>query len=133
MDGPSLEITGVDELRHKLWSLNSALREQIGREAVAAGAEPMEAAIRGETPVGQTGNLRRSVTTAMRSYRRGEVTMAIVGPAAGPGWYTPFVVKGTGRRPANPFIERGFSLAAKRSESALINRLSASLEREATA
>ena len=112
-----LTVTGIDETVKKLWLYSEAFEKNAKRLTQKA-AKEVEAEYKAKTPVGKTGNLRRSVK-AKNIFNRSEGPAATVMPRAtkqGKGYHRHWVAYGTrlrkqrsgrvtGVMPANPFAE----------------------------
>jgi HK97 gp10 family phage protein len=74
-----VKLTGVDHLLKRLFSLKQGMRNVILRRALRAGAKPVWLGARHRAKAG-TRELRRSLGTRMKSYRRGGVVVIVIGP-----------------------------------------------------
>ena len=86
------QITGETELAEALQGLPSRIKKDVAFAAMVKAVQPTVAAAQALAPV-DSGDLRRSIGFAVRSYKRGATTYGIIGPRRGFGR--------DGREPAN--------------------------------
>lgn len=127
-----IRLTGFERIEERMRKIPDEVRRQAVPKALRAAAIMARRAIRNATPVGPTGNLRRSTTFRIRRYNR--VAVAVIGHRWGPGSHAHLIElgtqereretiggsfawrgagddprnKGTGRGPATHFMARAF-------------------------
>ena len=69
----SVRIEGDAEMMAALQSLPGTLSGKYIRQAIVAGMRPVESQLIANTPLGPTGNLKRSVGKVVRTYRSGTI------------------------------------------------------------
>lgn len=79
------QITGATEIAKALQGLSSKIAQGIAMAAMETAVQPVVDAARNLTPVGETGELKRSIGFAVRQYRKGRLTFGVVGPRRGFG------------------------------------------------
>ncbi len=137
-DRITIDLIGDRELQRAFKTLEKKAKRSIGRKGIAAGSTPMMKRMRALAPVGETGNLKKSIGRKFKRY--GGVDVAIIGPRIKTGKFTgqhAFIVEfGTKERfteagasrgvmPAHPFMRPAFAqmkrISAKKSEVAIKN------------
>lgn len=79
--GINLHIGVQDsELRRKLKMMTPQTTGQVLKKAISAISGPLTAAIKAATPVGKTGNLKKSIGQRVVAYRDGRIAIGFVGP-----------------------------------------------------
>lgn len=91
-----MRLDGFEQIERKLRRLPEAVKQRAVPKALRAAAVVGRRAIRSATPVGPTGNLRRSTIFRIRRYAR--VTVAIIGHRWGPGSHAHLIEAGTAER-----------------------------------
>jgi HK97 gp10 family phage protein len=91
-----MRLEGFERLERKLRRIPEQVRTQAVPKALRAAAIVGRRAIRNATPVGPTGNLRRSTTFRIRRYSR--VTVAIIGHKWDSGPHAHLIEEGTQER-----------------------------------
>lgn len=76
------QLQGVDDLLRRLAALPRGLRNRVLRRALRRGSQPVVQAARRLVPA-DTRELRRSIGTRSRTYRRGGVIVFVIGPRWG--------------------------------------------------
>lgn len=79
------QITGHTELAKALQGLSAKVAQGVAMQAMEVAVQPVVEAARNLTPVGETGELKRSIGFAVRQYRKGRLTFGVVGPRRGFG------------------------------------------------
>lgn len=82
MTAPAVTIEGVQGLVRKLERMERRTRARYLRRATSAAGTKLAQAVRRAAPV-DTGLLRRSIGRRVRTYRKGAIATAIVGPRRG--------------------------------------------------
>lgn len=140
------KMEGMDELVRKLKKLDTRSGRKVLRKGTRAASTPIQKAIRAATPVGPTGNLKKSIGRKFKFYRASTTDVSIIGPRIGTkkqfrgfiGWIVEFGTKlrstkagkSTGRMPANPFAKKAAeSVFAQAGQKAVV-ALKAALETE---
>ena len=131
----TVSIPNLLELQAKLEELGAVKIPRAMQKVIVAGAKPIRTAIRAETPVGPTGNLRKSVkyksgttdrafvklsTASKLAFTVADGAGALIGPQGKGSPHAHLVIDGhemVGHRPnrvrtgkmtrANPFVQRG--------------------------
>lgn len=81
-----LKVPSLNELRAAFKGLPNRIAAKHLGTALRAAAKPVEQALKKNTPVGPTGNLKRSIATKIKTYTRDGNAVAVVGyTAAGSG------------------------------------------------
>lgn len=79
----AVSIRGIEPLLARLNRLDSKLRRKIMKQTISKAAKPMikaaRANIQSKTDK-ETGALKKSIGAAVRSYRKGASTIAVIGP-----------------------------------------------------
>lgn len=140
----NVQLTGFKELSRKLETLGRKRGKVVVRKAVNKAATPMVKAARRLAPVGETGNLKRGLTKAVRSYKAGALIVAFIGNKRGQGGaaHAHLVEFGTveryhksgksvGAMPAKPFMRPAFDQTKDQQLSILAREIGAGLEKEA--
>jgi hypothetical protein len=91
-----MRLIGFDKLERKLGGLPDKVRGQAVAKGLRAAATVGRKVIRSATPVGPTGNLRRSTIFRIRRYAR--VSVAVIGHRWGPGSHAHLIEEGTDER-----------------------------------
>ena len=110
-------------------------RRRVLRKAVQFGATPIVRAVRQETPVGQTGNLKRSIGKKTHKINR-DHELALVGPrifGKHQGFHGHLVHDGHiaadgSLVPGDPFLVRGTLRARREALSRMISKLQEQIE-----
>jgi HK97 gp10 family phage protein len=129
------QLTGVGPLLQTLNRLRRGLRNRILRKALRRGSKPMVQAVRALAPT-DTRELRRSIGTRSRTYRRGGVIVFVIGPRNrpsmqvpkggvkprryNPAYYAHLVELGTRRSGKFPFVRPGFIAAQGRAHAIIV-------------
>ncbi len=126
-----------EALLRDLERLDKNLRNKYRRRAVSAGARVLSKAYKQASPVGPTGNLKRSHGLKTKVYK--ESAVAVVGPRI-TGKYRGYhghlvhdghiAVDGS-FVPGNPYMKRANSTAEAQADSAMVKKLAKDLERGA--
>ncbi len=135
-DRITIDLIGARELQKAFKKLEKKAKRAIGRKGITAGSTPMMKRMKALAPVGETGNLKKSIGRKFKRY--GGVDVAIIGPRIKEGKFTgqhAFIVEfGTKERftesgasrgvmPARPFMRPAFAqmkrISAKKSEVAI--------------
>lgn len=74
----SVKVEGAEELQRKLLAIPGIIERKYLGAAMRKAVKPLEAALAANTPVGPTGNLRRSVASRVKNYSSG-VAFGVVG------------------------------------------------------
>jgi hypothetical protein len=77
--GIDLMVDAVD-LQQKLSALSAQELKQIYTQTIRSVTVPLRRAVKSATPVGPTGNLKRSITSVVRYYGEFHIAMGFVGP-----------------------------------------------------
>lgn len=140
--GLSLDMPGFEELAKKLEGLPGRVKNRVSKQALMAGAVPIEAGILQKIH-SVSGTLARSmsitagtkkgnVVVNVRPETKAEpglVTTAKRGPNAGRRQYYPTVVElGTTTREAHPFIRPGFDMMVQTSVGVISENLRVGIE-----
>ena len=125
------ELVGARELARMMESLPRKMSGPVVRKALREGGKVILAAAREKAPVGETGNLKKSMSPGrgirVRTYRRIGVTVAIVGPSWPLGSHASWIEFGTamrktkdkkkrGRVSAQPFLRPAFDANVGRAQ-----------------
>lgn len=132
----AVDLTGERELQRAFKTLEKKAKRSIGRKGIVAGSTPMMKRVRALAPVGETGNLKKSIGRKLKRF--GGVDVAIIGPriklgeASGQHAYIVeygtkerFTKKGASRgvMPARPFMRPAFAqmkrVSARKAETAI--------------
>jgi len=107
----SFKIQGGKELDNALKELGKDLEKKVAKSAVRQGANVIAKEARLNAPVGNSGNLRRSIRVVARSRRVGDAVVSVVTRSGKKwqsrgmnAWYAGLVEFGTKNRAATPFI-----------------------------
>lgn len=128
---------GAEPLVKKLYELENYVRTGIALEAMQAAVDVVEPAMRSASPM-HTGNLKRSITGAIRDYDAR--VLGLVGPSYPGAPHAHMVNKGTkdrytkgkgkykvpayrGRMPANKYMTTSYMASRSAATSTLINVL----------
>ena len=124
-------------LRAALKAIPNAVAVRVGRKAVDAGGELVEAAVRSEVPLGDTAKLYRSITRVTRVYRDTDTAVCVVGSDRDAGAYYHHIVH-DGRIAADgsfvagdPYVTRGATKAGSAAQAAMLRELERGVAREA--
>ena len=141
----TVQLTGFKELSRKLEVLGRKRGKIVVRKAVNKAATPMVKAARRLAPVGPTGNLKKGIMKALRSYRAGALIMAYIGNQRGKGGaqHAHLVEFGTTERyhasgksvgimPAEPFMRPAFDSTKGQQMAILEREIAAGLVKEAS-
>jgi HK97 gp10 family phage protein len=79
------KITGEAEMAKALQGLPAKIKKDVAFAAMVAAVQPTVLAARALAPVGETGELRKSIGFVVRQYRRGDITYGIIGARRGFG------------------------------------------------
>jgi HK97 gp10 family phage protein len=79
------KITGEAEMAKALQGLPSKIKKDVAFAAMVAAVQPTVLAAKALAPVGETGELKKSIGFVVRQYRRGDVTYGIIGARRGFG------------------------------------------------
>jgi HK97 gp10 family phage protein len=98
----TVSTRGIDELRRELGKLSAAVAGRLARNAALAGATVAARHAKLLAPVGESGDVRRSIR-AMRdpNWRQSGERTALAGSKL---FYAKFQELGTARQPARPFL-----------------------------
>lgn len=118
-----IRVEGVNLLLHRLDNLSLGLRNRIHKRAVTKGATVIRKEVRKQTPVGPTGNLKKSVASVIRKYGQDRF-VAVIGHSWPEGAHAHLIEygtqlrstksgKSTGRVPPNPFMRRSLNATAE--------------------
>jgi HK97 gp10 family phage protein len=130
------------------------IKRNTVKRAVRAGSKPVIAAIKANAPVGETGNLQKSIGKKEKSYRRSETFVVIAGPQQGAkvtksgrerrylGHHGSWLEVGTQQRytkggayrgfvTATHFVERAFDSTAAAAKRIIIEKMWEGIRREA--
>jgi len=124
-------LTGEKELKWMLESLPRKMSGPVVRKALREGSKPILAAARAAAPVGDTGNLKKSMSPGrgirIKTYRNSGVTLAVIGPSWPLGAHGHLIEFGTKLRetetgasrgvgPAIPFLRPAFDANVGRAQ-----------------
>lgn len=137
-----LEITGARELQAKFTRVGRSLSDGIASEAVEGALSPLVADMQSRAPV-RRGELRSSISMAVRRYRQSGVVFGIVGPSWPRGAHGSIIESGTvprrtglsafrGSGPAMPFVEPTYEANRDRIQEDLGRLIGSAIEREAS-
>jgi len=124
-----------EPLRKALQALPASIANRVGRRAVAAGADVVQAYIEANTPVGPTGNLLASQDKALKSYRQSDTHVAVVGSVVGKAPHHHLVHDGHIAAdgsfvPGNPYLQRATEKADGPAQAAMLAEIEAGVARE---
>ncbi len=152
----SFKIDGLKELEKSLKELPEVLRGKPLRNAVSAGAKVVLDEAKNRVPIGDTGNLKKSLyryrsrsqsgigkETFLVGVRKGKGTygdtrrnrrLGIVGKkytTQGEAFYWRFLEFGTNKMPAKPFLRPAFESTKTRAVEVMKERLAKAIELQA--
>lgn len=138
----SIRIKGLDKLKVAFDRMPYEIAKAGMREALGAGGAVLRDEARALAPVGETGDLKRSVGMKITLGNNLDKNIVSVGPRytkktkAGkrsPGIYGLFVEIGTSKMPATPWLRPALSSARDRAVKAFADSLRATVQKVAAA
>lgn len=99
-----IEVSGLKELSAMFERMGKNV-EAVQNEAVQAGAEVMKNAIEINTPVGETGELKKWIVKSKIMREKNGSPFIEVGPSKFRGFYGRMLEFGTVKMKAQPFVE----------------------------
>lgn len=129
--------TDARALVRDLEKLGPKLETRIAKRAVGFAATPIARAMRQAAPIGETGNLRKSIGKKSKAYQSG-TSVALVGPRISDshlGFHGHLVERGHVNRdgsytPAHPFMEPAAEQAKPEARARLLSKLQEEIRKE---
>ena len=105
-----VKISGMNELRRNMDQVVKDMQDAM-EMGVDEAAEYAAGVVRRNTPIGPTGNLRKSITTKPLPPKKGYPAVTLVGASWPLGAHGHLVEFGTVKSRANPFFRRSIDQA----------------------
>jgi HK97 gp10 family phage protein len=132
-----LRLFGVKELDRALKGLEPKVRRKVISRAIRTALKVVKAAVEAAAPVGESGNLRRSVVVrAVKGRKRGVIALEVrigEGNFKGKTYYAAFIEFGTKDIPAHGFMRKAFDETKDQARIIAMNEILAGVKREAAA
>lgn len=122
-----LRLTGGPELERALGDLGSKVAGRLGENAVRAGARVVAKRAKQIAPVGETGELKRSIRAFQDTERRAGERTAYAGTRL---FYGRFLEFGTRFIPARSFLRAALDESGQEVNTKMAENLSRGIERE---
>lgn len=127
-------LTGDKALDKTLRGLEPKIAKKVVSKATRSGMKIMQKAVKDESPVGETGMLKKSVKvrSAKRSRRSfGMLVQFGEGNFKGKSWYAAAVEYGTSKMEPRGFMRKAFDANEEKVRTHTMNEIVAGIEREA--
>lgn len=121
-----MKITGADKLERALRELGTEVAGRLGTNAVRAGARVIARDAKRRAPVGETGDLKKSVKVPKQVDRTANSRVAYAGSKL---FYSRFVEFGTSRAPAKPFLRPAMDEQAQAAVQKMLDNLGAGINK----
>jgi HK97 gp10 family phage protein len=142
----TFKITGIKELDTALKQLEPKLQKKVLRQAMRESLKPVRSAVKAEAPVGETGDLAKSVKIKSGKRKKDTIRLNVqigAGDFKGATYYAAFVEYGhhIGSRklgdartlqPANDYMKRAFDQTKEQARETARRLILAGIEREAS-